>query len=87
VSLDLKPKKQRALDLRSLLGANSDKFSFSDVCKEAGIEKIKSTSTAISRLINNDDDSAISNDRLSKLEAAALELRQKHQSQLLSKTG
>lgn len=66
-------RRQRALDLKALLGRNSHLFSLKDVCAEAEIN-YKSTANNLSRLIKKNEVDAISDERLDALEEATLHL-------------
>jgi hypothetical protein len=86
VKFEKQTRRQRAIELRGHVAKHRHLFTLKDVCAEADI-KYTSVTSAFASLINKDEEDAISDTRLSELEKAFLRLEEKHQSQLLSKTG
>lgn len=70
-------RKQRALDLKAFLARNSHKFTFKEVCEEAGLKYV-STSNALGLLIRKDRTEAISDEKLDSLEETAIRLSERN---------
>lgn len=68
-------KKERAKVLQSLLGYHG--ITLKDVCAEAGIESYNAVRNALGQVIRLANEGAISDERLTLLEEAALSLRDK----------
>lgn len=85
MNIEKQTRRQRALDLRAFLARNKHQFTLEQVCEHAGYN-YNSVKQAISTLINHNLN-AISDERLNKLHAAAIELEEQAASSTLSKTG
>lgn len=68
-------KKERAKVLQGLLGYHG--ITLKDVCAEAGIESYNAVRNALGQVIRLANEGAISDERLTLLEEAALSLRDK----------